>query len=87
MSLFSSSSGRADHAGAAADTRTDRHVAPGAAAEHPHPQRADSEDRRRSALTTRLKKGFRFYFIFLTSPVSIAAGNSNFEAHGATLYF
>lgn len=38
--------GRPDHAGPAADPRTDCHVAPGAAAEHPHPQRADSEDGR-----------------------------------------
>lgn len=42
--------GRPDHAGPAADPRTDRHVAPGAAAEHPHPQRADSEDCRRGTL-------------------------------------
>ena len=42
--------GRPDHAGPAADPRTDRHVAPRAAAEHPHPQRADSEDCRRGTL-------------------------------------
>lgn len=38
------------HAGPAADPRTDRHVAPRAAAEHPDPQRADSEDCQRGAL-------------------------------------
>ena len=35
-----------DHAGSAADPRTDCHAAPGAEAEHSHPQRADPEDRR-----------------------------------------
>lgn len=38
--------GCSHHAGPAADPRADRHVASRAAAEHPHPQRADSEDRR-----------------------------------------
>lgn len=38
--------GRLDHAGAAADPRTDCHATPRAEAEHPHPQRADPEDRR-----------------------------------------
>lgn len=38
--------GRPDYAGPAADPRTNRYVAAGAAAEHPHPQRADSEDGR-----------------------------------------
>lgn len=49
--FFLSSLGRPDHAGPAADPRTDRHVAPRATTEHPHPQRADSENCRRSALT------------------------------------
>ena len=44
------------HAGAAADPRTDRHAAPGAAAEHPDPQRADSEDCRGGALTGSWRK-------------------------------
>lgn len=48
--------GRTDHAGTAADPRTDRHVAPGAATEHPHPQRADSEDCRRSTVRIQLMK-------------------------------
>lgn len=60
--FFLSSLGRPDHAGPAADPRTDRHVAPRAATEHPHPQRADSEDCR-SALTIKQRKktqkGFR----------------------------
>lgn len=47
--------GGSHHAGSAADPRTDRHVAPGAAAEHPHPQRADSEDCR-SAVTVQLSQ-------------------------------
>lgn len=51
--------GRPDHAGPAADPRTDCHVAPGAAAEHPHSQRADSEDGRRSAVRIQLMKTFK----------------------------
>lgn len=50
--------GRPDHAGPAADPRTDRHVAPGAATEHPHPQRADSENGR-SAMRIQLMKAFK----------------------------
>lgn len=56
-----------DHAGPAADPRTDRHVAPGAATEHPHPQRADSENSR-SAVRIQLMKAFKKaknFFIFL----------------------
>lgn len=55
MPLFLCPLGRPDHAGPAADPRTDRHVAPRAATEHPHPQRADSEDCR-STLTVLLRK-------------------------------
>lgn len=68
--------GRPDHAGPAADPRTDRHVAPGAATEHPHPQRADSENSR-SAVRIQLMKAFKkaknfFFFInVITSNVSI----------------
>lgn len=42
--------GCSHHAGPAADRRADRHVASGAAAEHPDPQRADSEDGRRTVM-------------------------------------
>lgn len=42
--------GCSHHAGLAADPRADRHAASRAAAEHPHPQRADSEDRRRTVM-------------------------------------
>lgn len=51
--------GRLDHAGSAADPRTDRYVAPRAATEHPHPQRADSEDCRRSTLTVKTEVSSR----------------------------
>lgn len=68
--------GRPDHAGPAADPRTDRHVAPGAATEHPHPQRADSENGR-SAMRIQLMKAFKkakkffFYINVITSNISI----------------
>lgn len=59
--LFSSSSlllpGCADHAGPAADPRTDRHAAPRAATEHPHPQRADSKNRLRCTMILQQGKG------------------------------
>lgn len=60
--------GRTDHAGAAADPGTDRHVAPGAAAEHPHSQRADSEDCRRSAVRMKTpQKAKKFSISHITS--------------------
>lgn len=43
--------GGSDHAGPSADPRTDRHAAPGATAEHPHPQRADPENCQRGSLS------------------------------------
>lgn len=56
--FFFSFLGRPDHAGSAADPRTDRYVAPRAATEHPHPQRADSEDCR-STLTVKTEVSSR----------------------------
>lgn len=44
-------SGGPDHAGPPADPRTDRHAAPRAAAEHPHPQGADPENCQRGSLS------------------------------------
>lgn len=84
--------GCTDNAGPAADPRTDRHVAPGATAEHPHPQRADSEDCRRVWLRN-ASKGFRYKFLYFfhNTTVSILPGNSDLEAllhcHGATFNF
>lgn len=63
--FFCPSPGRPDHAGPAADPRTDRHVAPGAAAEHPHPQRADSKDCRRGTLTVCEVSGRPRFLYFL----------------------
>lgn len=66
--------GRTDHAGPAADPRTDCHVAPGAATEHPHSQRADSEDCRstvRIQLMKALKKAKTFPINVITSNTDI----------------
>lgn len=62
--------GWTDHAGAAADPRTDCHVAAGAAAEHPHPQRADSEDCRRSTVRIQLIKALEKAKTFSTSVIT-----------------
>lgn len=51
--------GGPDHAGPPADPRTDRHAAPRAAAEHPHSQRADSEDCRRSTMMIQVTNIFK----------------------------
>lgn len=40
--------GSSDHAGSAADSRPDRHAAPGAASEHPHSEGANPEVHRSS---------------------------------------
>lgn len=80
LSFFTSSLGRPDHASPAADPRTDRYVAPRAATEHPHPQRADSEDCRRSTLTVKLRGGKTstpmFPCVHYVTAVSFHAGNS-----------
>lgn len=71
LSFFTSSLGCPDHASPAADPRTDRHVAPRAATEHPHPQRADSEDCRRSTLTVKLRGEKQVGQCFLVSIMSL----------------
>lgn len=50
-----------NHAGAAADPRTDRHAAPGAEAEHPYPQRADPEDSRGALKTSHTETNAHTY--------------------------
>lgn len=70
LKVVASFPGCPHHAGPAADPRTDCHVAPRAATEHPHPQRADSEDCRRCAMTAWQRKthsAVRWSFCLLPS--------------------
>lgn len=79
-----------DYAGPAADPGTDRHVAPRAAAEHPHPQGADSEDCRGGAVMGRLKNGQLSRDVSSRprwSSVSDPPGNSQPWKSGAMLSF